>query len=231
MNKKFTVYTFTLVILIWVIASSIFYKIEYENKPRYKEEIIPAPYLYNFYVPSNPVINEPYYGSPGTSITMVAFLDVDSEASKFFIKDILPNIKKNYIDKGAIKFYHKNYVTLEDIENKNNNFKYSLILSCIKKLKQENYYDFYFDLFSTSNIKELIKKYNIPIKEYNDCVSKKNLDQIHADALEVENLGIIAINQRFYIGIAGRDNTVFDGIPKYVRFQKAIRQYEIQVGN
>jgi hypothetical protein len=234
-KKRFVIYSFVLAVLVLVVFNVINYKSDYDNQPVADETRLIAPYLYNFYVSSNPDIkNRPYYGSEDASITMIAFLDIDSEISKNFIEGIFPRIKEDHIDNENLKYYHKNYITLEDIKEQNNNFRYSMALLCISKIKREKYYDFYFDIFNIDikDIQKLLRKYKIPRNKYDDCTKEQeNLDQLYRDALEIENLGMVGINQRFYIGISGRDNTVLSGIPKYDKFQNTIRQYEIQLGN
>ena len=234
-KTKFAVYTFVLVIIIFVIVTAIYFKIDYENEPVKEENQLIAPYLYDIYTPKKPDIqNSLFYGNEKASITIISYLDFDSEASKIFIKEIFPIIKKDYIDPGNLKYYNKNYITLEDIEEKNNNYLYSMAMLCVEKLAKTNYFNFYFDLFryDVDNIPELIKKYDISKKVYDECEgNENNLKELQRNALENENLGIIGVNQRFYIGIAGKDNTVLVGIPKYSKFQDSIRQYEVKIGN
>ena len=234
-NSKTTTYILLLMLFVVVAAGFAFNKFRYENRPgaETREGFSNTPYLYSFYVSSNPDITEiPYYGDEEASITITAFLDIESVASKYFIEEIFPRLENDYIDRGEVKFYQKNYITLEDIESKNNNFKYSLALKCINKIKEQSYYPIYFDLFSTGigKIDILLKKHKIPVNLYNKCLENFEVDDLYKDALEIENLGVVGVNQRFYIRIAGRDNTVLDGVPRYTRFQKVIRLLEVKIG-
>jgi len=143
-------------------------------------------------------------------------------------------LKQDYIDNGNIKYYHKDYITFEDIDEKSRNYRYSMALLCVGKLNKENYYKFYFNLFDTKeeDIRKLIKKYGIQEKEFDKCLRNKDyVNLMYKNALEIEKLDMIGVNQRIYIGIAGNDNTILTGIPKYSRFQDVIRLYEIQIGN
>jgi len=235
---KFAVYSFVIILFLIAAIGAVLLKVEYDNKPGFKKEdsLLNAPYIYSVYTSSRPQIQDKhYYGNPSASVSIIAFLDIPSEASRYFIKEIFPKLKENYIDNGKIKYYPKSYITLEDIKQKNNNFKYSISLKCFNKLDKENSEQIYFDLFSI-NVEEislLLKKYDIPINDYNLCVKEKNLDfdELYQEASEIEILGMIGINQRFYIGIAGIDNTILDGIPKYLKFERTIRQHEIRVGS
>ena len=234
-KTKIAIYSFVLAIITFVIVNVIFYKIDYDKKPVAEENELILPYLYDFYTSKKPGIqNSLFYGNKDASITIVAFLDFNSKESKNFIKDLFPRIKEDYIDKGNIRYYNKNYITPEDIEEKSNNYRYSMAFVCVEKINEEIYYNFYFDLFQTDadEIQNLVKKYNISRNEYDNCLKNEdNIREMHRNALENENIGIIGVNQRFYIGIAGKDNIVLTGIPKYSKFQDAIRQYEVKIGN
>jgi len=234
-KKRFVIYSLVLVVLAFVVVSVINYKADYDDRPVADETKRIAPYLYNFYISSNPdITNKPYYGSEDASITMIAFLDIDSEVSKNFIEGLFLIIKEDYIDNENLKYYPKNYLTLEDIEEQNNKFRYSMALLCVSKIKSERYYAFYFDIFNIDikDVKKLLIKHRIPRNIYDDCTKEQEtLDQLYKDALEIENLGMVGINQRFYIGIAGKDNTVLSGIPKYDKFQDTLRLYETRLGN
>lgn len=233
-KSKFAAYSLLALAMASVIAGFIAYKTEYDRKPATEEKsMFNMPYLYKFYVSSN-IDPETgiYYGKKDASIKLTAFLSFDSDASGKFIDEIFPKLNRDYIDKGILKFSARNYVTFEDIEEKSNNFRHSLLLTCAGKIKEENYYDVYLGIFSGKNDNELISEYKIPINKLNDCMSDENtFDSLYKDAIELERLGILGINQRFYIGITGRDNLVLDGIPPYEKFREVIRKHEMQIGN
>ncbi len=235
--SKFAVYFIALIIAISLItAGAFFYKIRYERNPLVKESgLLQAQKFYGPSVYFNPEINSAkYYGSKDAGVTIIAFLDMHSEASKYFMKDIFPRIKEEYIDSGNARYYHKSYISVDGINKKDIDFEYSIALECVKKISPEKYYEVYFDLFGygIENMQKILKGHDIPIAEYEGCVaSEDTLNGLYKNAMEIENLGIVGIGQRFYIGIAGNDNTVLDGIPGYARFNRTIRQYEIQLGN
>lgn len=230
-HKLKFILSLALIVILLITTELFLYNLEYD-----RQRVLQGSknYSYTLYLPQNPNLdNENFYGNPNASITIVAFTDLESETSKKFIKRIFPNIKKDYIDTGSAKFYHKIYITRQDIQERNSNFKDSMSLECIKKLKKEEYYPIYFAmLLDEINEREMLEIYNIPVGSYNECMySQEILMMLGKKALEIERLGIVGINQRFYIGVAGTDNTIFDVIPSYTKFQQAIRQHEIQIGN
>lgn len=192
-----------------------------------------AAYTYSFYINSDPAIeNHVFYGNQEAGITLIGFTDLNSEASNYFIQNIFPLLEKDYIHNNTIKFYHKPYITLADIRERNENFEAAMSLGCIKTIRKEEYYAVYFEMAKNRSARKLLEKYNIPVDSYNKCMyGSEALDALHMDALEIEGLGIVGMNQRFYIGIAGKDNTILDGVQPYDEFQQAIRQHGIEIGN
>ena len=232
--KKLKLYLLISLIMAFLAFGIIFYTVQY-SRQQYAENILETPYAYRIYTFSNPDIKDmPYYGDIKAGITFAAFTDINSEASRHFAEEIYPALKKDYFDSGIMKFYHKPYITLQDIEERNSNFKASMILECVKKIKKEKYYDVYFDMLlkNISDGRKIIYSHKIPLNSYNECMySYETLKALYKNALEIEGLGMVGINQRFYMGIGGKDSIILDGVQQYEKFQQAIRQQEIKIGN
>ena len=213
-------------VLIW---SSINY-----TKQQFAENIFDTPYAHRLYKYSNPSIkDQPYYGDAKSSITFVAFMDTRSESSRDFIGKIFPLLKKDYFDLGIARFYPKPYISIRDIEEKNSNFEASMMLECIKKVKRDEYYEVYINMLmkNITDGRRIAYDHEIPVASYNECMySNEALKMLYKNALEIESLGIVGINQRFYIGVGGKDNIILDGVQPYGKFQQAIKQQEIKVG-
>ena len=214
----------------------VFYQREYASNPIIQQNISPfsTRYVYDFYVSSTPNINgRSYYGSKNASITIIAFMDIGSEPSKYFIREMFPQIEHDYINAGEAKIYFKNYITAQDFQDKTERFLYAQALSCVESGKKESYYQFYFDLFDTNGTKELknlLDKNTISRDRFDACINKQDYKNILIDMSETENFGIVGITPRFYIGLDGRDNSVIEGVPAYTKFKRAIKEYQITVG-
>lgn len=213
-----------------------FYKTEYLKKPVVRERISSnnLSYLYDFYISGKPNTEEtPYYGSPEADIFIIAYLDPDSEASGYFMSTVFPELDKKYIKSGKVKFYSKIYLTPEDFDAKNTLFELSASLSCIKSINRQKYYAFYFDTFAANHdIKKLLQKYKIPLKEFDNCMNTGNFADLEETASEVERLGMIGISPRFYVGLEGSENmAIIEGAGGYDKFKKAIREYELVKGD
>ncbi len=221
-------------IMAFMASAIVLYSVQH-GKQQFAESIFETPYAYGIYAFSNPDIKGwPYYGDAEAGITFVAFTDINSGASRHFAEEIYPALKGDYFDSGAMKFYYKPYITMQDIEEKNSNFENLMVLECVKKIKREKYYDVYFDMLlkNISDGRKIIYSHNLPINSYNECMySDEMLKALYKNALEIEGLGMVGINQRFYIGVAGKDNILLDGVQQYREFQQAIRQQEIKTGN
>lgn len=237
MGKSFNWSTLCLlfILIASLLAASGYtsYKREYLDNPLAKDSLksFDAGYIYNFYIASKPDINERvFYGYPNASTTIIAFLDFGSASSKYFMEEIFPKIEEEFIKTGKARFYGKNYLTLQDFSQKNNKFLYAAYLSCLKSIRKDAYYPFYFELLKLKAESLVQKKYKISSQMLDECVQGNDKD-MKTDILEIENFGISGISARFYIGINGTDNTILDGVPKYPKFNRTIRQYEFSVGN
>lgn len=236
-NRLVLVFIFLFIISFSLINIYFFYKKEYKENLLFKQnnDSLNAGNLYKFYIAATPNIdNGIYYGSQNASITLISFLDMESEASRRFINNIFPKLDEEFIKAGKLKFYNKYYVTKKDFNEKNNKFLYAAYFICIKSIKKEAYYPLYFETFKLNGIEkisELLEKYKIHKQMLDKCLQENSFDEIKLDLLEVENFGVAGILPRFYIGINGVDNTIFDGMPKYFKFNTTIRRYGFLIGN
>ena len=236
-NKLALSLLFLLIIFSLTIGAYKFYKSEYVNNPITKESLKLMDFgkIYDFHVARNPdITGRSYYGSENASITMIAYLDNSLESSKYFLNNILPDIKKDFIQNGKLKLYIKSHITMEDVAQKNNKFLYAVYLVCFESIKKENRYGFYLNLSKLeghSQTPELMVKYGITEEILNKCLKENSFDEINIDALEVENFGMSGTSPRFYIGIDGEDNTILEGVPAYLKFNRTIKQYEFSIGS
>src|SRR3989344_6141124 len=218
-----------------VIAGFFLYKQDFGDDAlfKHKKEMLDMKYLYNLYVSRIPDIDSrPFYGSPNASITMIAYLDINSKQTKFFIDEIFPRLKEEFINTGKLGYYQKTYLTEEDYRKKTDNFVYAKSLLCISKINKERYYPFYFDLIKNASKFVFYKeKYNLSKELLADCIANQEFDEMISDILEIKKFNIDGIKQRFYIGRDGKDNQVFNGIPSYTKFQRSIRQYLFELGD
>lgn len=239
MSKKNTwIVGYALCIIVFMIINFyIFYKNEIAKKPIIEEKIKSKDfkYLYNFYIDSDPEESEEiYFGDINAPITMIAYLDVTSEASEYFIKNILPQLKKEHIDKNLLKFDARNHLLAEDYNLRTDKFIYAKYLLCAGRENKSVYYPLYFNLFEINNEKELmplIKKYTHLSEKFNECIKNNEFNELKEDTSKTENMGLQGINSRFYIGIEGTNFRILDGIPRYSVFNRTINEYRFMIGD
>jgi hypothetical protein len=190
---------------------------------------------FQLYTSPNPTIDDRFFlGKKSAPITMLVYSDLHSDSLKYFIETIFPIIEENYINKGKVKYYHKNYITKEDIESENTNYYYIKSLMCIANVKAEAYYLSYFEIIKTEKkeeIKKIIKKFNISLDEWESCMEKKEFDQIREDMVEIHKYNFEGIQPIISIGLLGRDNRIFWGIPRYETIRRTILDYQTAVGD
>ena len=235
-SKTFIV-VLSLIIFAYIVSAVYgFFSSEYEKKPAVKEKLEnnDVGYLYNFYISATPLLdNRPYYGSQDAPLTITVFSNVYCSACKTFISQRFPQIKEELINTGKARFYHKHYITAEDYLEKNENFIYANSLLCFLEMKPDSYWDFYFELHKAAkeNISETASAFGVKKAEFEDCVENREFKTLREDMSETRNFGIGGMVPVIYVGIKGTDNTVFQGIPSEARFNRAILNKRIMLGD
>ena len=234
MKRKISLGILLAIIFVFVITSVIaWYKKDIGNNVVLNENLdsLDANYLYRNYFSSRPSFDSrPYFGNKNSSITMIAFIDPASEASKEFVSRIFPQLKVNFIDNGRIRFIVKYYLDLNDLNKDSERFKIYSYLECIRETDDSSFNEKYLELLKSSEQSKLIESQKTRNLQFKDCIETDNFENIKKDALEVQSFGMIGINPRFYIGINGNSNTALDGIPTITKINQTVRQYEIEIG-
>src|SRR3989344_3804731 len=132
-NQKIRMLYAILFIALLMALSIVLYRMQHDSGTL-KENLKDAAYASRFYLTSNPSMEGPFYGNEDAGITLIAFTDARSGASSAFLQDIFPSLDKGYINPGLLKFYHRPYITFQDIAERNGNFEDAMVLECIKKL-------------------------------------------------------------------------------------------------
>lgn len=235
MKKNKTIIIITgliIVFMIFFVISTL--KSELINKPILKDKIDQKEYtdIYNFYSNTKPSINNlEEYGSKNASITMVVYIDPTSKNIDYFLENIFPTIKKEYIDTNNVKFYFKNYITNLDLKEKSERYIKVKTINCIYKIKKEKYYNFIFQMKSNEyKIDEFMNQNNISSQQFYSCLNNQSLNKMKEDVSEIYQLGLVGLNPRIYIGIKNTENTIINGIPNIDRIKKVIRDKKITLG-
>lgn len=235
MKKNKTIIIITgliIVFMIFFVVSTL--KSELINKPILKDKIEQKEYtdIYHFYSNTKPLIdNLEQYGSKNASITMVVYIDPTSKNTDYFLKNIFPIIKKEYIDTNNLKFYFKNYITNLDLKEKNERYIKVKTINCISKIKKEKYYDFIFQMKSNEyKIDKFMNQNNISSQKFYSCLNNQSLNEMNQDISEIYQLGLIGLNPRIYIGIKNTGNTIVNGIPNINIIKKIIKNKKITLG-
>ena len=235
LNKGIT-YAIIFTICIFLVGFVYgFSKTEYIKKPIVKEKVDSKDYkyLYSFYVGDNPDVNLIVpYGNKNSSLTMILFIDIDDADSRTFMREIFPRINQSFISTGKLRFYRKSYVSSSDFKARNNKYLYAQSISCVKSIRPDRFYDYYFGLFGSNaspSIIEAAAKYGIGGSDFENCLNGSPQFDVVEDISENEKYGIV-LNPRIYIGIAGTDNTVLEG-PDYDQLIRTINLYELKIGD
>jgi len=233
-------------LLIWIIGLSMltyivmiamgFYSTEFDKKPVVQDKIKDNDigYLYDFYVSGTPDINErPFIGKKDAAITLVAYMDNQGESSRYFINEIFPTLKTEYMDEGKVRFYYKPFIIADDISKKTDRFIYAMSLDCIIEINPEAYFSYASELFKATSKKDIIdiaSKNGLNVTELQECMAADPNRFLLEDLSEINNFGLTGITPVFYVGIEDTNTKILDGVPSIDKFRKTIKQLEFAIG-
>lgn len=160
-------------------------------------------------------------GDPNAPITMIEFSDYQCPYCQRFYSTILPEIKKNYIDTGKVKFVYRDF----PISSHVNAMPAALAAECAGE--QNDYWglhDKIFDNFaswvSLPDVAPVFKQYaneiGLDTKAFDSCFDKQKLqDEINGDLQDALKYGVTATPTFFVNGqkvVGAQPFTVFQGI-------------------
>ena len=194
----------------------------YERHPR---GVVPM----FFFNPS--VERRVFMGNVSAQITMIIYINPLSNASTEFYNTVFPDIKRDFIDTGVVRYYHKNLITEEDIRSNSMNVAYAVWMECINAISPDKYWTFYDKLFKIkpNNTREILGELGINDKDFEYCISHNYFEDVKDDIQETEEFGINII-PTIYLGIKGRDNMVLLGIVSYDRLRREIKFASSRIG-
>lgn len=160
-------------------------------------------------------------GDPNAPITMIEFSDYQCPYCQRFYSTILPDIKKNYIDTGKVKFVYRDF----PISSHVNAMPAALAAECAGE--QNDYWGLHnkiFDNFaswvSLPDVAPVFKQYanelGLDAKAFDSCFDKQKLqDEINGDLQDALKYGVTATPTFFVNGqkvVGAQPFTVFQGI-------------------
>ncbi|TAL56833.1 MAG: hypothetical protein EPN86_02425 [Nanoarchaeota archaeon] len=205
--------------------------------PYTKEKITQGNFtnLFNLYFTGNPALdNRPCYGNPNATITLVEYSRPNSGASREFYANDFQELESNYIRNGKLKLCHKNHISLGEYNEKADTFKYALALSCVNKMAGDRYMKFYLMLQNTSGpgeINNVASSLGISSQDFQTCMNSSDDEQVREDAAEVDRFGMTGVMPRYYLSMDGFDSTTINGVPPIDDLKRAIKRYEVVLGD
>lgn len=144
----------------------------------------------------NPKItaDDPYLGKVDAKLTIVEFGDYQCPFCGRFFKDTEPQLKKDYIDTGKVKFVFKNLAFL----GKESTDAANAALCAKEQNKFWEYHDKIYSsqqgenqgAFSIDNLKKFAADLGLSTTQFNSCLdSQKYNAQVQADNAEASRLG------------------------------------------
>lgn len=218
------------VLLLGAALGGMFVKIQYlEGKVSGTQTVAPTPTQPS--TPSAPPVptkvdvkvspDDPMLGDPKAKLTIVEFADFQCPFCGRFHKDTFPQIKKDYIDKGLVKFVYKNLAFL----GKESTDAANAALCAKEQNKFWEYHDKLYEsqsgenqgAFSIVNLKKFAADMGLNTSQFNKCLDEQKYNsQVQADGTEAAKNGFTS-TPSIAIGF-----TPIIGAQPYAQFKTAI---------
>lgn len=165
--------------------------------------------------------SDPILGDPNAKVTIVEFADYQCPFCEKFYTDTFPQIKKNYIDTGKIKFAYKNLAFL----GKESTDAANAAMCARDQNKFWEFHDYLFThqgpensgTFAPDKLKGFAAALGLNTAQFNDCLdNQKDNAQVTADIAEA-NKNSFQSTPSFAVG-----TTPIVGAQPYAQFQAAI---------
>ena len=169
---------------------------------------------------------EPALGDPSAPITIVEFSDFECSYCRRFHKQVMPELKRNYIDTGLVRFVHK------DLPLPFHPHALPAAAAARCAAKQNRYWELYFSLFDQQNclgckgVLTIAAEAELNTTELQACMDREStLALINANRSEA-SLHNISATPTFVIGPTqsggSLDGQVIEGALPWATFQSTI---------
>lgn len=161
--------------------------------------------------------NAPVWGRADAPVTIIEFSDFDCTFCKKAYDEILPELKKNYIDKGKVKFVYRNM----PLQIHTNAKLKAVAALCAKEMKGDTiFYLFHNQLFANEDrgwdvneeLIQIAKTLDLNIPVFQQCLKQQKLyDQVDldiADAIKMDASG----TPSWFIGKTNNEVSAVKGI-------------------
>ncbi|MBU0757596.1 MAG: DsbA family protein [Nanoarchaeota archaeon] len=232
--KTIIVFTLFVLFVLFICVSALMY--ELTKKPYIKKNVDQKneSYLFEYYFTTNPdIMGRDFIGSPDARVTVIIFTDFISDAGKDFEKDIVPQLRDEFIDSGRVRLYYKTYISDDDYNSKENGYVYATAILCIEEsIGKGNLSDIIDAIvgLETDKIDNVAERFGIAKSKFNKCMDSSDYIIVQKDMIDSEKLAVGTSLPAIYIGIDGKDNTKIVGVPSYARLRRAIRNKEVILG-
>jgi protein-disulfide isomerase len=220
-NKR----TFFIGLIIGISGTSVFFKtapkIQENIQNRKVQEII-------FTKNPIPLRNDPMLGREDAPITIVEFSDFQCPYCKMFHNDVFPQLKKDFIDKGIVRFVHK------DLPLPFHKFgKTAAAASRCSNYLNLNYWDSYSNLYEAQSCIACFKPENIVLEskkfqqeqKMKECIDSQEITSLIENNIEEAMSENISGTPTFIIGnSSGADHRgeIVVGLRPYEFFKEKI---------
>ena len=171
---------------------------------------------------------EPFMGSGNAPLTIVEFSDFECPYCRLFNKEVLPSLKREYIDTGLVRFIHK------DLPLPFHDQARPAAAAARCAGEQNRYWDLYSALFDQQTcleckgVVEIAKQLSLDTSKLQACMQREATNTLITANLSEAQLHNIRATPTFVIGTSRSDGThhgdIFEGAMPWPQFKALIDQ-------
>ncbi len=180
------------------------------------------------------VANSPTLGNKDAPVTIIEYTDFDCPICETATKEVLPNLKREYISTGKVKFIFK---SLPLVSLHSNSFRKTEAAFCARDQKgDEGFYRYYDALFTNfgfslsidDTLIKLAKAQQLDEKRFRECLTERKFKSvIDAEVLEGNLIGSLG-TPTWLIGRSDgdgiKDAVKVNGLIEYNAFRTIIEK-------
>ncbi len=163
----------------------------------------------------------PVQGDPNAKLTVIEYADFQCPYCEQWFKNVEPNLIKDYVDTGKVKFYFRNYAFLGQESTDS-----ALASECANEQgKFWDYHDYLYNhqgqensgTFSNTHLKEFAATLGLNTDQFNTCLdTKKYQSDLDKDISDAGTSGVAGTPTTFI------DGMLLDGACPYSSYKNAI---------
>jgi len=173
----------------------------------------------------------PDEGAADAPLVLIAVLDPTDEASKVFFDEVLPTIREEFIVPRAARLYLRMPLSREEYDGRTERFLYNQAAFCVRALAPSKVLSFVERSIGEApeRLAAIAQEEGVRRDAFEECVEGSPSDGLLEDVARTEQ-NMLHLGQRIYVGFDFGTMRAIDGIPAVTQLRRALRYYQMRLG-